>query len=93
MTTFYKNIAHQNILRAASMSYEDKNPSDEKKEDRVRMTKQIAEYLLEQYGPLAYTHALDKVETESQPQMWRDVLAWLDDINKESSNVDNISKT
>lgn len=72
------------------MSYGMHKPSEADANNRARMTKQIAQYLLDEHGPLAYTLALDKVETEPHPQMWRDVLAWLDDINKESDDVSDL---
>lgn len=90
MSAFYRRIAFQNLVRASQMSYGTNKPSETDTSNRARMTKQIAEYLLDEHGPLAYTLALDKVETEPHPQMWRDVLAWLDDINKERSNVSDL---
>jgi hypothetical protein len=45
-----------------------------------RMSKQIAQELLEDYGDSAYLYCVEKLSTNTQnPQLWRDVLTWLDD--------------
>ena len=45
-----------------------------------RMSKQIAQELLEDYGDSAYLYCVEKLSLNTQnPQLWRDVLTWLDD--------------
>ena len=45
-----------------------------------RMSKQIAQELLEDYGDSAYLYCVEKLSNNTQnPQLWRDVLTWLDD--------------
>lgn len=59
-------------------------------ERRVRMTREIAETLLEARGANAHTYALEKLISDNpnyaNPELWRDVLAWLDELTNGESN-------
>ena len=45
-----------------------------------RMSKKIAQELLEDYGDGAYLYCVEKLSNNTaNPQLWRDVLTWLDD--------------
>jgi hypothetical protein len=49
-------------------------------QSKHRLSKQIAQELLEDYGDGAYLYCLEKLSNNTQnPQLWRDVLTWLDD--------------
>jgi hypothetical protein len=51
---------------------------------RARISKQIAEFLIDVHGPAAHFHVLKELEAEIMSKdMWRDVLSWLDDLTKE----------
>ena len=48
--------------------------------DRHRMSKEIAQELRDQLGEGAYLYCVEKLSGDTpQPQMWRDVLTWLDE--------------
>ena len=50
-------------------------------ESRHRMSKEIAEELLEQHGAGAYLYCVEKLANDThQPRLWRDVLTYLDEI-------------
>ena len=61
----------------ATIAYEMKGVTQQSKH---RLSKQIAQELLEDYGDGAYLYCLEKLSNNTQnPQLWRDVLTWLDD--------------
>jgi hypothetical protein len=48
---------------------------------RHRMSKEIAEELLAEKGAGAHFYCVEKLALEpNSPRMWRDVLAWLDEL-------------
>lgn len=48
---------------------------------RHRMSKEIAEELIEEMGDKAYLYCVEKLATNTQnPRMWRDVLTHLDEM-------------
>ena len=50
------------------------------KESKHRMAKQLAQELIEQRGDNAYLFCVEKLSNGTEhPQLWRDVLTWLDD--------------
>ena len=50
------------------------------KESKHRMAKQLAQELIEQRGDGAYLFCVEKLSNGTEhPQLWRDVLTWLDD--------------
>ena len=50
------------------------------KESKYRMSKQLAQELIEQMGDNAYLFCVEKLSNGAEhPQLWRDVLTWLDD--------------
>ena len=49
-------------------------------ESRHRMSKEIAEDLINEKGDGAYLHCLEKLTNDtSNPRLWRDVLTYLDE--------------
>lgn len=53
-------------------------------ESRHRMSKEIAEELLAQYGASAYFYCVEKLANDTQqPRLWRDVLSHLDELKGE----------
>jgi len=82
MTQMYKSLAYLNAIEAGIKIYmDDPHAADPR---RKRVTKQIAEFLIDTYGPSAHFHALKELEAETMSRdMWRDVLSWLDDLTKE----------
>ena len=53
---------------------------------RHRMSKELAQELRTQYGEGAYLYCVEKLSNgTSNPELWRDVLAWLDDVNTETN--------
>ena len=59
--------------------------------ERVRFTKQIAEELIAVHGTFAHLAALETLETQKnvgQRDLWRDVLAWLDELGEDDVRAD-----
>ena len=53
-------------------------------ESRHRMSKEIAEELIQKYGETAHLYALEKVTNNtSARRLWRDVLTYLDELTGE----------
>ena len=49
---------------------------------RMRMSKELAQELKAQVGDGAYLYCVEKLSNGTDhPQLWRDVLAWLDETN------------
>ena len=49
---------------------------------RQRMSKQLAQELKEQMNDGAYLYCVERLSNNTEhPQLWRDVLAWLDETN------------
>jgi len=49
---------------------------------RHRMSKELAHELKEQLGNGAYLYCVERLSNNTDhPQLWRDVLAWLDETN------------
>jgi len=49
---------------------------------RMRMSKELAQELKEQRGDGAHLYCVEKLSNGTEhPQLWRDVLAWLDETN------------
>lgn len=66
-------------------------PMSELKESRQRMTKEIAEELIAQHGPMAALHCLERLANNTpQPQMWRDVMTWITELQGESDVNDGL---
>ena len=58
------------------------------KDERHRMSKEIAEELLHDLGDSAFVYCLERIENNAQnSQLWRDVLLWLgEESTKGESN-------
>ena len=49
-------------------------------DERHRMSKEIAQELKEKMGNGAYLYCLERLSNNTEsPQLWRDVLDWLDE--------------
>jgi hypothetical protein len=54
--------------------------------ERHRFSKEIAEELIVEKGAFAHFYCVEKLNSGTQnPELWRDVLAWLDELNKGES--------
>jgi hypothetical protein len=49
---------------------------------RTRMSKQLAQALLEDKGDFAYMYCLEKLDENPENQLWRDTLKWLNDLTE-----------
>ena len=50
------------------------------KDERHRMSKEIAQELRDQMGGGAYLYCVEKLSNDTgNPRLWRDVLTWLDE--------------
>jgi hypothetical protein len=59
------------------------------KDDRHRLSKEIAEELLKDHGVRAYMFCVEKLTGGTQqPQLWRDVLSYLDELTAEKRDED-----
>lgn len=56
---------------------------------RHRMSKEIAEELLAEHGATAHLYCLEKLANNtSAPRLWRDVLSYIDEMEKANGRVD-----
>lgn len=55
-------------------------------QSRHRMSKELAEELIQEMGDSAYLFCVEKLQRGAHPLLWRDVLTWLDELNKGESN-------
>lgn len=56
------------------------------KDERHRMSKEIAQELRDQLGEGAYLYCVEKLSNDTaNPRLWRDVLTWLDEIKEPAS--------
>jgi len=81
MARMYKALAFHNAIDVSRKLYMEEYR--ELDPQRTRMTKQIAQHLIETRGDAAYIYALEKLDSDQPKAMWRDVLSWLDDLTKE----------
>jgi len=50
---------------------------------RHRISKEIAEELIASEGAFAHLYCIEKLSSNTQqPKLWRDVLAWIDELTK-----------
>ena len=95
---YYKRMHFINLVRKAEFMEEKGEHLDETAigimetashmsltpESRHRMSKEIAEELIQEYGETAHLYALEKVANDtSAPRLWRDVLTYLDELTGE----------
>lgn len=60
-------------------------------ESKHRMSKEIAQELKEQMGNGAYLYCLERLSNDTQnPQLWRDVLSWLDETETKGNENERI---
>jgi hypothetical protein len=58
---------------------------------KYRLAPQIAEDLLNNEGGAAHLYALEKVQTSTVPELWRQVLTELDKLTKDEGDSNEIS--
>lgn len=58
---------------------------------KYRFAPQIAEDLLNNEGGAAHLYALEKVQTTTTPELWRQVLIELDKLTKDEGDSNEIS--
>ena len=59
---------------------------------RHRMSKELAQELKEQMGDGAYLYCVERLSNNTDhPQLWRDVLAWLDET-KDPASTGSLTK-
>jgi hypothetical protein len=64
-------------------------------QSRHRLSKEIAIDLLDEHGDGggAHLHCVEKLTNNAaNPQLWRDVLAWLDELNNDPANTRSLTK-
>jgi len=58
-----------------------------------RMSKEVAQELREEYGNGAYLYCVEKLSNNTvNPQLWRDVLTWLEELNNEPATAGSLTK-
>jgi len=74
----------------AKVAYEMKGVT---KESRHRLSKEVAEELRELNGGKAFLYCVEKLSNGTQnPQLWRDVLTWLEELNNEPASAGSLTK-
>jgi hypothetical protein len=58
---------------------------------KYRLAPQIAEDLIGHEGAGAHLYALEKLQTTTVPELWRQVLAELDKLTKDEGDSNEIS--
>ena len=92
MDRVYNKLILKNKIRFCEASYSAITyPTSTIRDSRQRMTKEIAQELIEQHGPMAALHCLEKLSNDTlQPQMWRDVMSWIIELQGEKNDNDNL---
>ena len=74
----------------AGVAYEMKGVT---KESRHRLSKELAEELRELNGDKAFFYCVEKLSNNTKnPQLWRDVLTWLEELNNEPATAGSLTK-
>jgi hypothetical protein len=74
----------------AGVAYETKGVT---LESRHRLSKELAEELKQELGDKAYFYCVEKLSNNTQsPQLWRDVLSWLEELNNEPAGAGSLTK-
>ena len=62
-------------------------------ESKHRISKEIAQELKQELGKGAYFYCVEKLSNNTQnPQLWRDVLTWLEELNNEPAGAGSLTK-
>jgi len=62
-------------------------------QSRHRLSKEVAQELREEYGNGAYLYCVEKLSNNTvNPQLWRDVLTWLEELNNEPASAGSLTK-
>jgi hypothetical protein len=74
----------------AKVAYEMKGVT---KESRHRLSKEVAVELRELNGDKAFLYCVEKLSNDTRnPQLWRDVLTWLEELNNEPAGAGSLTK-
>jgi hypothetical protein len=74
----------------AEVAYEMKGVT---KESRHRLSKEVAVELRELNGDKAFLYCVEKLSNDTRnPQLWRDVLTWLEELNNEPASAGSLTK-
>jgi len=74
----------------AEVAYETKGVTQQ---SRHRLSKEVAQELREEYGNRAYLYCVEKLSNNTvNPQLWRDVLTWLEELNNEPASAGSLTK-
>jgi hypothetical protein len=74
----------------AEVAYEMKGVT---KESRHRLSKEVAVELRELNGDKAFFYCVEKLSNNTKnPQLWRDVLTWLEELNNEPAGAGSLTK-
>ena len=84
---FAKKLSLDNLMEMAHImdGYEFK--PNEREPKRQRLSKQLAQTLIEAWGDHAHFKALEELEKNPNNQLWRDTLSWMDDLTKEKEET------
>ena len=75
---------------SAEVAYETKGVTQQ---SRHRLSKEVAQELIEEYGDGAYLYCVEKLSNYTKnPQLWRDVLTWLEELNNEPASAGSLTK-
>jgi len=73
----------------AEVAYEMKGVT----KSRHRLSKELAEELRELNGDKAFFYCVEKLSNNTKnPQLWRDVLTWLEELNNEPAGAGSLTK-
>jgi hypothetical protein len=62
-------------------------------DSKHRMSKELAKELRDQMGDNAYLFCVEKLSNGTvNPQLWRDVLTWLEELNNEPASAGSLTK-
>lgn len=80
---FAKKLSLDNLMEMAHIMDDFEFKPNEREPKRMRLTKQLADQLIDQFGDHAHFRAMEELEKNPNNQLWRDTLSWLDDLTKE----------
>lgn len=80
---FAKKLSLDNLIEMAHIMDDFAFKPDEREPKRRRLSKQLAETLIDAWGDHAHFKALEELEKNPNNQLWRDTLSWLDELTKQ----------
>lgn len=87
MDNFYKKLTLNNLIHMADTMDDYQFKPHEHETKRTRMSKELAKALLEDKGSFAHMYCLEKLDDNPENKLWRDALAWLDDLTKQKEDT------